>query len=112
MLQSKQPELNISQQDLLCVKIAGLCHDLGKSPTTHTPLLHMPPTHTRTIGHGPFSHMFDGSFIPQAIPGSHWKVGVLDCMKCTPVYILLYHVGFIDTVTIQPNTLTWLATIT
>ncbi|XP_064399038.1 deoxynucleoside triphosphate triphosphohydrolase SAMHD1-like isoform X2 [Halichondria panicea] len=52
MLQSKQPELNISQQDLLCVKIAGLCHDLG---------------------HGPFSHMFDGSFIPQAIPGSHWK---------------------------------------
>uniref|UniRef100_A0A3B3VEP1 Deoxynucleoside triphosphate triphosphohydrolase SAMHD1 n=1 Tax=Poecilia latipinna TaxID=48699 RepID=A0A3B3VEP1_9TELE len=51
-LNEKQPELLISRRDILCVQIAGLCHDLG---------------------HGPFSHMFDGMFIPKARPGINWK---------------------------------------
>ncbi|KAF9981881.1 SAM domain and HD [Mortierella antarctica] len=46
-----QPELEISASDVKCVKLAGLCHDLG---------------------HGPFSHVFDNEFIPRAIPGSTW----------------------------------------
>uniref|UniRef100_F7CIF8 Deoxynucleoside triphosphate triphosphohydrolase SAMHD1 n=1 Tax=Monodelphis domestica TaxID=13616 RepID=F7CIF8_MONDO len=51
-LQEKQPELQITNRDMLCVQIAGLCHDLG---------------------HGPFSHMFDGRFIPLARPELNWR---------------------------------------
>ncbi|KAG2461832.1 SAMH1 triphosphohydrolase, partial [Polypterus senegalus] len=48
VLRERQPELQIDERDVLCVQIAGLCH-------------------------GPFSHMFDGRFIPKARPDKRWK---------------------------------------
>ncbi|XP_045135968.1 deoxynucleoside triphosphate triphosphohydrolase SAMHD1-like isoform X3 [Portunus trituberculatus] len=51
-LQSRQPELDISEADILCVQLAGLCHDLG---------------------HGPFSHLWE-QFVSRARPEKHWVV--------------------------------------
>ena len=36
-LRKKQPELKISEKEALCVKVAGLCHDLGKDQRFMTP---------------------------------------------------------------------------
>ncbi|KAJ7032825.1 hypothetical protein C8F04DRAFT_1184777 [Mycena alexandri] len=51
-LRNEQPELQISPRDIDCVQIAGLCHDLG---------------------HGPWSHLWDGLFIPSVAPEKNWK---------------------------------------
>lgn len=47
-----QPELELTDNDVKCVKLAGLCHDLG---------------------HGPFSHLFDNIFIKKARPELNWS---------------------------------------
>lgn len=53
--QKDQPELEISESELKCVKLAGLCHDLGKSATheknveTTVGLIPNPPPRPRTL---------------------------------------------------------------
>ena len=42
----------ITDKDIICIKIAGLCHDLG---------------------HGPFSHAFDMRVLKEVRPELHWK---------------------------------------
>ena len=46
-LKEKQPDLQITDQDIQNIKIAGLCHDLG---------------------HGPFSHSFDNYILDKSNP--------------------------------------------
>lgn len=50
--QYQRSELDIDQSDIMTVKLAGLLHD---------------------IGHGPFSHTFDGAFLHRVLPGSNWS---------------------------------------
>ncbi|XP_053391575.1 deoxynucleoside triphosphate triphosphohydrolase SAMHD1-like [Mercenaria mercenaria] len=52
VLKERQPALDITTKDILCVEIAALCHDLGQ---------------------GPFSHVFEHKFVTTVNPEIEWK---------------------------------------
>lgn len=56
-LRKRQPKLNITESDVLCVQVAALCYNLG---------------------HGPFSYTFEIFLkeIAQSINNKPWKVGI------------------------------------
>ncbi|GAB4814490.1 hypothetical protein N2152v2_001536 [Parachlorella kessleri] len=58
VLQRRQPELGITDDDLQVVEIAGLCHDLG---------------------HGPFSHSFESELLPKILPDITWHHEEMSC---------------------------------
>lgn len=72
-LMHNQPELELSPEDVSCVTLAGLCHDLG---------------------HGPFSHTFEQEFLKCRLGKTNWKheemsCGLLDMMFQELPYSLL-----------------------
>ena len=98
-LRKKQPELGITEEEVLCVQIAGLCHDLGIQQLTYQ-LQECTSVHILQVidyciakerycmvmicnfiffqqGHGPFSNLFDQLFVPKVHPGTVWKVSIL-----------------------------------
>ena len=50
-LREKQPELGITEEEVLCVQIAGLCHDLGIHSTMHLARnrYYIPYTHSNFV---------------------------------------------------------------
>ena len=57
ILKEKHPHL-ITDMDVICVKIAGLCHNMG---------------------HGPFSHVFDNQYRKLVAPQSKWTHDEQSC---------------------------------
>ena len=46
-IRDTQEELDITNSDIMCVNVAAICHD---------------------IGHGPYSHVYDGVFLKRMYP--------------------------------------------
>lgn len=64
LLRTRQPDLNITDRDVLCVSLAALIHDLG---------------------HGPYSHTYDGPFMKAVCPSNGYVVCVV-CVEDSLVF--------------------------
>ena len=92
----KEIDLMITEKEVLCVEIAGLCHDLGEltsSACLKKTILEFSHLYTCIIsiffsGHGPFSLLFDFRFYREAREMNsdlvEWEV----CQKYTKILII------------------------
>lgn len=75
-----QPDIKITNKEILCLEVAGLCHDLGWYMFYDFPILadwtkrFHNVLYVDILGHGPFSHLFDQQFIRKARPNESWEV--------------------------------------
>lgn len=67
-LQKRQPDLDITDEDVLCEMIAGLCHDLG---------------------HGPYSHMWE-EFVNTVNKEANWKVRSKSLIGCVNLALTVF----------------------
>ena len=67
-LRDNQPDLGITEQDILSLQVAGLCHDLGNISLQLAGrwIVNCDSLYVGS-GHGPGSHMFDHKFLAPAI---------------------------------------------
>lgn len=63
VIRTNQPELDITDADVLCIEVAGLCHDLG---------------------HGPLSHRFEAVLgelgVDHSFTHEHASIGIIDLL--------------------------------
>ena len=80
------PPLHISEREVLCVKLAGLCHDLGHGPLSHTFEKFVPVTGERMDRNaGVMISTETGQVTAYAVEGLHDR-GVLFVKPGTDVY--------------------------
>lgn len=93
-LKEKQPYLEISNEEILCIQIAALCHNLGSVTSRSDSMYAMFNLLLLYSGVGPFSHVFQDFVIPEL--NTKWEVATslasIISNFCIPHVIIMFNV--------------------